>query len=282
MVSMALTASMVRLASPVRLAQPVRSARPALSVQQVLLAPMVLTVPMAPLVRLVLPVLPAPTVLTAPMVRPDRRVRLVRRAPPVREPIARPVIWLLDQTGRRPEGRLFAWVASFDRVPFIAASAGIGNSGPRIRQEVDMLRLLGSAIAIATLVGAPLALGDEQKVSVKKNGQIEFTLPSGNIGCIYTPEGGTDTYEPVGGGPELSCDRIEPSYLNVLLGPDGEAESWEDPGEMACCGAENILEYDNEITLDGFICTSEITGLSCMSESGEHGFLMSKAHIVTY
>lgn len=144
------------------------------------------------------------------------------------------------------------------------------------------MRTLALAAILLVSLGMPLAQAKEQEMDVKKNGQVEFVTPSGNIGCIYTPEGGTATYEPLDGGPELSCDLVEPDYVNVVLGPNGEAESTWDPGEQACCGADNVFEYDNEVKLDGFICYSETTGLSCMSESGEHGFLMSKAHIVTY
>ena len=40
--------------------------------------------------------------------------------------------------------------------------------------------------------------------------------------------------------------------------------------------------YDSEVKLKGFICYAETTGLVCQTTSGEHGFLISKAHVVTY
>jgi hypothetical protein len=143
-----------------------------------------------------------------------------------------------------------------------------------------MLRLLGAAIGVFVFVTAPV-LAEEQAVEAKENGQIEFTMPSGNIGCLYTPAGGTDVYEPEGGGPELICERVEPSYVTVILGGEGEAQVVEDPGEQSCCGAENIFEYGNTITLEGFVCMSETTGLTCEREDG-YGFTMARSGIETF
>lgn len=144
-----------------------------------------------------------------------------------------------------------------------------------------MLRPLVAAATFAALIGSPMAGAKEQSFKPDKQGQVEFQLPSGNIGCVYTPEGGTDTYEPLDGGPELICDRIEPDYVRVILGPASEAEAIFDPGEQPCCSGAKF-SYDNEAEFEGFICHSETTGLVCQTTSGEHGFLMSKAHIVTY
>lgn len=138
------------------------------------------------------------------------------------------------------------------------------------------------AIAAALLALVPPSLAKEQAMKPNNMGQIEFSLPSGNIGCVYTPKGGTANYMPIDGGPELTCDRIEPTYVNVVLGPDFEAEAIDDPDEQSCCSISNVLEYDNEVILDGFICYAERTGLVCQTTGGEHGFLMSKSHIVTY
>lgn len=113
-----------------------------------------------------------------------------------------------------------------------------------------------------------------------ERGQIEFVMPSGNVGCIYTPEGGTDNYTPVGGGPELSCDRVAPSYVRVTLGPSGKAKRYNDVGDASCCGAENEFEYGETWKMDGFRCVSSETGLSC--KRGGHGFSMSKKSIKTW
>ncbi len=143
-----------------------------------------------------------------------------------------------------------------------------------------MLRLFAAAVGFVALAVAP-ALAEEQEVEPKDNGQIEFTMPSGNIGCLYTTAGGTDVYEPRDGGPELICERIEPGYVTVILTATGEAELIEDPGEQSCCGADNIFEYGNTITLEGFVCTSETSGLTCESEDG-FGFSMARSGIETF
>jgi len=75
------------------------------------------------------------------------------------------------------------------------------------------------------------------------SGQIEFTMPSGNIGCIYTPEDGTENYQPEGEGPELTCDRVGPTYMRITLGGEGEATKLTDVQDASCCGAENTFTY---------------------------------------
>jgi hypothetical protein len=144
-----------------------------------------------------------------------------------------------------------------------------------------MLKLLVAAVTFTALLGAPFAGAKEQSFKANDQGQIEFQTPSHNIGCLYTPEGGTDTYDPLDGGPEIICDRIDPDYVRIILGPEVDAEAISDPGEQPCCSGKT-LNYDSEVKLDGFICYSETTGLVCQTTGGEHGFLMSKAHIVTY
>ena len=141
-----------------------------------------------------------------------------------------------------------------------------------------MLKHFAAAIGVVALVAAP-AWAAEQEIEARDSGQIEFVTPSGNIGCLYTPEGGTDVYQPEGGGPELICERVEPAYVTVILGPEGEPELIEDPGEQSCCGAQNVLEYGNSVDLDGvFICSVETTGLVCEREDGT-GFSMARAGI---
>jgi hypothetical protein len=111
-------------------------------------------------------------------------------------------------------------------------------------------------------------------------GQIEFVMPSNNIGCIYTPEGGTDVYTPADGGPELSCDRVEPSYVRVELGRKGKARRLYDVGDPSCCGADNSFPYGATWKHDGFRCESSTSGLIC--ERGAHGFSMSRKSIRTW
>lgn len=141
--------------------------------------------------------------------------------------------------------------------------------------------MLKAALLATALIGLFLspALAADQEMIAEDDGQIVFATPSGNIGCIYTPEGGTETYQPADGGPEISCDRIEPSYVQISMGPDGEVTRIDDPGEQGCCGADQVFAYGNQTSFPGFICYSETTGLVCETDDSEHGFLVSKAKI---
>ncbi len=143
------------------------------------------------------------------------------------------------------------------------------------------MRLVVAMWVAVALMLAP-AYAKEQHFAAEANGQIAFVMPSNNVGCIYTPEGGTATYYPMGGGPELSCDRIEPSYVNVTLGPKGPAIVTENPGEQSCCGADNVFAYGNSAKFDGFTCLSAATGLSCRTSNKKHGFAIAKAKISHY
>ncbi len=136
-------------------------------------------------------------------------------------------------------------------------------------------------VAALLLCAAP-ALAKEQVFAAAPNGQISFVMPSGNIGCVYTPKGGTDVYEPADGGPELSCDRIAPDYVNIRLGPKGPAVLTEAPGEQACCGAENVFAYGNTARFDGFICSSSTAGLICETPDKRHGLCLSRTRTLHY
>lgn len=139
-----------------------------------------------------------------------------------------------------------------------------------------MIRFAAAALMLAAIsLPAHAVTFDEND-----QGQIEFTMPSGNIGCVYTPAGGTDVYEPAGGGPELACDRVEPAYVRVIMGPSGKAKRYNNVGDASCCGAENIFDYGEVWKFDGFRCTSSTSGLTC--KRGGHGFSMSRAAIKTW
>ena len=133
------------------------------------------------------------------------------------------------------------------------------------------------ALALTTLLLAAPAMAEEQSFPATEQGLIEFMMPSQNIGCVFVPEGGTAVYEPPGGGPELACDRVEPVYVSVALGPDGAPTLIEEPGEAPCCSGP-VLEYGNSWQEGPFRCVSERTGLTCQREDG-WGFAMSRARI---
>lgn len=139
-----------------------------------------------------------------------------------------------------------------------------------------------AALLVALCAVALPASGKEQRFTPQPNGQVSFTMPSGNVGCVYTPKGGTSTYKPANGGPEISCDRIEPSYINVVLGPEGPAVLTENPGEQGCCGGDNVFAYGNTAHLGGFICSSSTGGLTCETADRRHGFCVAKARMLHY
>ncbi|MCV9998508.1 hypothetical protein OE766_09635 [Pararhizobium sp. YC-54] len=128
----------------------------------------------------------------------------------------------------------------------------------------------------------PMAEGDKKPVTVpetKSFGRQEaFVLPSGNIGCIYTPEGGTKVYQPADGGPELSCDRIEPRYVRATLPRKGDATLVKDVGDQSCCPAGPVLDYGQTWTAGPFSCLSTRTGLSCERNDG-HSFFLSRKRL---
>jgi hypothetical protein len=112
------------------------------------------------------------------------------------------------------------------------------------------------------------------------NGQINFVMPSKNIGCTYTPAGGTPVYEPFDGGPELSCDRIAPKYVRLILTPKS-LRRFDDVGDQGCCNEANVFPYGSRWVHGPFTCESVQTGLTCRRADGG-GFSVSRASIKMY
>ena len=140
-----------------------------------------------------------------------------------------------------------------------------------------MIRFAAAAFAIFVLAAPALAVEFEPN----DQGQIEFTMPSDNMGCINTPAGGSDTYETADGGAELSCDRIAPSYIRVVLGASGKAKRYTNVGDASCCGADNLLSNMAKSGPEGpFSCISSTAGLTCTR--GAHGFSMSRKAVKVY
>jgi hypothetical protein len=138
-------------------------------------------------------------------------------------------------------------------------------------------------VLIAAFVLAVASVQAKEQVFVAEDdGQISFVMPSGNVGCIYTPRGGTPTYQPADGGPEISCDRIAPTYVNITLGPKGAAVLTKDPGEQGCCGGDNVFAYGNTVTFDGFMCSSSDAGLICETPDKKHGLCLSRTRTLHY
>ncbi|OCO97993.1 MULTISPECIES: hypothetical protein [unclassified Ensifer] len=108
--------------------------------------------------------------------------------------------------------------------------------------------------------------------------QESFIMPSGNIGCVYTPAGGTAVYQPQDGGPELACDIVSPRYVRATLGRAGAAMLNHAIGDPSCCSAGQVLDYGQTWSQGPFSCRSERTGLSCRRDDG-HGFVLSRAQV---
>jgi hypothetical protein len=144
------------------------------------------------------------------------------------------------------------------------------------------VRIFVLLIAMLVAIAPAEAEAKEQIFTPEADGQISFVMPSGNVGCIYTPKGGTATYQPADGGPEISCDRIAPSYVNITLDSKGPAVLTRNPGEQGCCGGDNVFAYGNTVTLDGFTCSSSEAGLICETPDKKHGLCLSRTRTLHY
>jgi len=131
------------------------------------------------------------------------------------------------------------------------------------------------AFALGTFIAD--ASAQTKNFTAATNGQISFAMPSQNIGCTYTPKGGTPVYQPFDGGPELSCDRIAPQYVRVVLTPK-TVRRFDDVGDRDCCAPDNVLAHGKSWLQGPFTCDSSATGLTCKRADGR-GFFMSRANI---
>lgn len=145
-----------------------------------------------------------------------------------------------------------------------------------------MVRSIFAFAALSLSISATPVLGQsEDDMFSNDEGQIEFVLPSKNIGCTYTPAGGTSVYTPRDNLAELSCSRIEPTYVTVILGTKGAATKIENPGEQGCCSDVQVLAYGKTFSAGSFDCVAKTSGLTCKSRTG-HGFTMSRKKVTTY
>ena len=147
------------------------------------------------------------------------------------------------------------------------------------RQRRALLRnslIFAGFAALAVLLGVPAKAFDTQQFQASDEGQVEFVMPSGNIGCIYTPAGGTSFYETPDGLAEIQCDRVEPDYVRAILGGQGEGYLIDDVGDASCCSLTQQFQYDHVVTLGPFQCLSERRGLTCARQDGR-GFFLSRA-----
>jgi len=137
------------------------------------------------------------------------------------------------------------------------------------------------AFVALTAGSASIALAQSTQATVDfapaPNGYTSFSMPSGNVECIFTPAGGSKVYQPLDGGPELSCDRLQPTYVRLTMTPK-RVDRADNPGEQTCCGSDNPLAYGQRWTKGGFTCESAQDGLTCRRADGR-GFSISRAKI---
>lgn len=101
-----------------------------------------------------------------------------------------------------------------------------------------------------------------------------FNVDSLNIGCLYTPRGGSSVYVPMKFGPELSCDRTAPTYVRAYLGRNGPAELLKNPNEQSCCTLQPSLKEGDHWERGPFRCEVRGAALTCKRHGGE-GFVLS-------
>jgi hypothetical protein len=157
----------------------------------------------------------------------------------------------------------------------------VARSGGNEGRAMKTLPLLAAGV-LAIAVAPAYAGFKTVTIPASDGGGIEFLMPSDNVVCIYVPSaGGTATYTTADGGPELSCDRLAPSYLRFTLESKGKAILIKDPGDQPCCGGDHYLAYGTELRVAPFTCDSTTAGLTCTRDDG-HGFFISKAKIKLY
>ncbi len=130
--------------------------------------------------------------------------------------------------------------------------------------------------ALGILLGVPARAYEFQNMNANAYGQVELVMPSGNIGCIYTPAGGTPFYSTMDGQAEIQCDRVEPAYIRGVLGASGPGVIVKDVGDPSCCGGSQKFQYDRVVQLGPFQCLSTRKGLTCARQDGS-GFFLSRA-----
>lgn len=105
------------------------------------------------------------------------------------------------------------------------------------------------------------------------NGQIAFVLPQHKVMCTYTPKEGTRVYKVVD-GPELSCDRVEPKYVRVVINAK-TVRRFDKVGDQDSLGVDNPLPNGSRWSHGPFTCDATAAGLNCKRPDGR-GFTMGR------
>ncbi len=115
--------------------------------------------------------------------------------------------------------------------------------------------------------------------SADANGQITFTVPSLNVGCTYTPAGGTRVYTPADGGPELSCDHTKPRYTRAVLTPK-TVRRFDRVSDQDGFADVNAIKAGSRWTQGPFTCDATAAALTCKRADGR-GFVIDRGGIKT-
>jgi hypothetical protein len=134
-----------------------------------------------------------------------------------------------------------------------------------------ILILVLTGVAFGATVGAKAQR--TVRLPADGNGIVQFSLPSGDIGCTYIPFDGAGGIETgTGTLPELHCYRTTGRFEAASLGPSGPARELRLTGKLDCCGA-NILAYGSTWQTGGYNCTAAQGTLTCTR--GIHGFIIT-------
>ena len=140
---------------------------------------------------------------------------------------------------------------------------------------------LGAVILVCNSVIAFAEDYPEKNFPLTEQGTVDFSTPSGNIECVYMPNGESGTVTSDQRNPELWCDRDQPDYVRFVLRPNDPAEIVKQVEDPICCGGVHTLSYGRSFRGGPFYCESAETGLDCMTDNG-HGFHISKKKIKAY
>lgn len=108
-----------------------------------------------------------------------------------------------------------------------------------------------------------------------------FSMPSGNVNCVFTPAGGSTVYKSADGSAELSCDREAPSYVRVTMTETSAVTIETKVSDQGCCSTDNPLAYGEEWKRGPFACESKQSGLTCRRSDGR-GFSVARAGVTKF
>lgn len=123
--------------------------------------------------------------------------------------------------------------------------------------------------------GTPTTPPDNREVRVVSE-LTGFTSPTGNIGCyVDAAEARCDIVEHAWAPPPRPAD-CDLDYGGLGVGPTG-------PAAFVCAGDTSLdpsnppLRYGQSVQAGQMRCTSEETGITCLSTGSGHGFTVSRA-----